>query len=59
LNVQETVAVRDEVFRGDFLWMRPWLLMMLELWCREVADKTPSELTHAHEMSQSARLGAG
>src|SRR5262245_48817381 len=59
LNVQETVAVRDEVFRGDFLWMRPWLLMMLELWCCEVADKTPSELTHTHEMSQSARLGAG
>ncbi|MGH9844649.1 MAG: asparagine synthase (glutamine-hydrolyzing) [Blastocatellia bacterium] len=39
LNVAEAMAARDAVFRGDFLWTRPWLLLMLELWCREVMDK--------------------
>ena len=38
LNVVEVAKVRDQVGRADFLWTRPWLLMMLELWCREVLD---------------------
>jgi asparagine synthase (glutamine-hydrolysing) len=38
LNVTEVMTVRDEVGRSDFLWTRPWLLMTLELWLREVVD---------------------
>ncbi len=38
LNATEVAAVRDEVGRDHFLWTRPWLLMMLELWLREVVD---------------------
>jgi len=30
--------VRDRFRRGDTSWPEPWLLMMLELWCREVLD---------------------
>jgi len=30
--------VRDRFRRGETSWMEPWLLMMLELWCREVLD---------------------
>jgi asparagine synthase (glutamine-hydrolysing) len=36
--------VRDRFRRGETAWPEPWLLMMLELWCREVLDTsgTPS-----------------
>jgi asparagine synthase (glutamine-hydrolysing) len=30
--------VRDRFRRGETSWPEPWLLMMLELWCREVLD---------------------
>jgi len=30
--------VRDRFRRGEASWPEPWLLMMLELWCREVLD---------------------
>jgi len=30
--------VRDRFRRGEAPWPEPWLLMMLELWCREVLD---------------------
>jgi len=39
LDVSEVTVVREEVFRGDFLWTRPWLLLMFELWRRETIDK--------------------
>jgi asparagine synthase (glutamine-hydrolysing) len=32
-------GVRDEFARGEGIWARPWLLMMLELWQRQVLDK--------------------
>ena len=38
LNTSEVAAVREQVSRGDFLWTQPWLLMILELWFREVAE---------------------
>ena len=30
--------VRDRFDHGETSWPEPWLLMMLELWCREVLD---------------------
>ncbi len=30
--------VRDRFRRGETSWPEPWLLMMFELWCREVLD---------------------
>jgi asparagine synthase (glutamine-hydrolysing) len=40
LNVEGVADVRGAVLRGGrFGWMRPWLLLTLELWCREVLDR--------------------
>jgi len=36
---------RREFFRGGRSWALPWLLMMIELWCRQVLDAgTPSRI---------------
>jgi asparagine synthase (glutamine-hydrolysing) len=32
-------AIRDRFTRFEVGWAEPWLLMMLELWCREVLDR--------------------
>ena len=32
-------ALKDDFFTGKTGWPRPWLLMMTELWCREILDK--------------------
>ncbi|HJQ32177.1 MAG TPA: asparagine synthase (glutamine-hydrolyzing) [Pyrinomonadaceae bacterium] len=37
-------GVRDAFFDGRAQWFEPWLLMMLELWAREVLDARPAEL---------------
>jgi len=31
-------AIRERFLRRETSWAEPWLLMMLELWCREVLD---------------------
>jgi asparagine synthase (glutamine-hydrolysing) len=60
--------VRDRFRRGETSWPEPWLLMMLELWCREVLDTsgTPPSTTHAEppnvaaaELSLSPTVGTG
>ena len=38
LSATAVASVRDDVLGGGFVWTRPWLLMMLELWCREILD---------------------
>jgi len=38
LNPRAAAEVRESVISGNFVWTQPWLLMMLELWCREVHD---------------------
>jgi asparagine synthase (glutamine-hydrolysing) len=35
--------LRDSFFKGAIGWPQPWLLMMIELWCREVLDQATSE----------------
>jgi asparagine synthase (glutamine-hydrolysing) len=41
--------VVDGFFAGTIDWPRPWLLMMFELWAREVLDRAPGSLSHAAE----------
>ena len=40
LEWQEAKEVRRGFLEGHLAWARPWLLMILELWCQEVLDKT-------------------
>jgi asparagine synthase (glutamine-hydrolysing) len=39
LAPKEVTEVRRAFLEGHLRWQRPWLLMMLELWCQEVLDK--------------------
>lgn len=38
LNPGEVTAVKQAFIEGREHWSRPWLLMVLELWCREFLD---------------------
>ncbi|HWW77667.1 MAG TPA: asparagine synthase (glutamine-hydrolyzing) [Pyrinomonadaceae bacterium] len=44
LDPAGVAAVRDEFAGGASDWTRPWLLMMIELWSREVLDVSPRSL---------------
>ena len=44
LDAQAVAAVRDKFLDGDLEWSQPWLLMMVELWAREVLDRSPAAL---------------
>lgn len=39
LDAQAVSGVRDQFLSGVTDWPQPWLLMMIELWSREVLDK--------------------
>jgi asparagine synthase (glutamine-hydrolysing) len=39
LDPQAVTGVRDQFLSGVTDWPQPWLLMMIELWSREVLDK--------------------
>jgi asparagine synthase (glutamine-hydrolysing) len=39
LDTQAVTGVRDQFLSGTTDWPQPWLLMMIELWAREVLDK--------------------
>src|SRR5205085_6242105 len=47
LDASEVAAVRGEFLAGRSDWPRAWLLMMLELWAREVLDRAPESLARA------------
>ena len=36
LRPQEVERVRQDFMAGKVHWTQPWLLMVLELWCREI-----------------------
>jgi asparagine synthase (glutamine-hydrolysing) len=38
LEAPAVASVRDRFRRNETSWAEPWLVMMLELWCREVLD---------------------
>jgi asparagine synthase (glutamine-hydrolysing) len=39
LDASAVGHIRDRALRREIGWAEPWLLMMLELWCREVLDR--------------------
>jgi asparagine synthase (glutamine-hydrolysing) len=43
LDVQEASVIRKDFLEGRLSWAQPWLLMMLELWCREVIERSHGE----------------
>jgi asparagine synthase (glutamine-hydrolysing) len=45
LNANEVAVVRDEFLAGHSDWSRAWLLMMTELWAREVLDHAVIRVT--------------
>jgi asparagine synthase (glutamine-hydrolysing) len=44
LDPSAVKGIHDAFFAGTVQWYEPWLLMMLELWAREVLDARPAEL---------------
>ena len=44
LEPSAVAAVRDQFLAGAIEWPQPWLLMMLELWAREILDAPPQSL---------------
>jgi asparagine synthase (glutamine-hydrolysing) len=47
LDVQAASAVKNNFLEGTLHWAQPWLLMMIELWCREVLDQPSSACLEA------------
>jgi asparagine synthase (glutamine-hydrolysing) len=52
LDARAVTAVKDQFLAGAIEWSQPWLLMMIELWAREVLDSSQPKLPCSHE-SQS------
>jgi asparagine synthase (glutamine-hydrolysing) len=46
-NETSVAATKDKFLSGNGTWPQPWLLMMVELWCREVLDRAPQTIRHA------------
>jgi len=46
LDIDGVGEVRDNFLKQRIGWPRPWLVMMLELWCREVLDGESPTLIH-------------
>jgi asparagine synthase (glutamine-hydrolysing) len=42
-------SVKKNFVDGESDWARPWLLMIIELWAREVADRSPQSLAQADQ----------
>jgi asparagine synthase (glutamine-hydrolysing) len=40
-DVKAVELVKEKFLKGETSWVFPWLLMVTELWCREVLDGTP------------------
>lgn len=36
--------MKRDFFKGNGGWTGPWLLMIIELWCREILDKRPEDM---------------
>jgi len=45
LDAEAVAGVRDQFLTGVSEWHQPWLLMMIELWAREVLDKLKPRMT--------------
>ena len=58
LDPTAAADVRDRFARGSAGWAEPWLLMMLELWCREVVDASALSRNSAHAPRDRVRVAA-
>ena len=54
LEAEAVAGVRDQFLSGVCQWPQPWLLMMIELWAREVLDKP---LAAPHESTRREAIG--
>jgi asparagine synthase (glutamine-hydrolysing) len=50
LDAPAVAGVRDQFLSGVSEWPQPWLLMMIELWAREVLDNSPAEWARKREV---------
>jgi asparagine synthase (glutamine-hydrolysing) len=57
LEVSAVTDVKDQFLSGVIEWPQPWLLMMIELWAREVLDGSPSELDRNRERQPHEFVG--
>ncbi len=46
LDESEVSGTLDAFLKGGSFWAQPWLLMMLELWCRELLDRRAEAVRH-------------
>lgn len=46
-NVDKVRATRENFLAGHVAWPQPWLLMMIELWCRQLIDRKQLASKHA------------
>jgi hypothetical protein len=46
LDAELVSRITERFRRGQTGWAEPWLLMMLELWCREVLDTCGHPVTN-------------
>lgn len=49
LNAQAVTDVKDQFLAGTISWPQPWLLIMIELWAREVLDSSTAAFAHTME----------
>jgi len=56
LDAQAVATVKDQFLAGALEWPQPWLLMMIELWAREVLDSSPAALARTAERPSDALL---
>jgi hypothetical protein len=57
LDAELVSDIGERFRRGQTGWAEPWLLMMLELWCREVLDTCGHPVTNNTRVQPNA-LGA-
>jgi asparagine synthase (glutamine-hydrolysing) len=59
LEPSGVASIRDRFDRREVGWAEPWLLMMLELWCREVLDHAGNHRTDAGAARRDAVVASG
>ena len=59
LDTAAVTAVKSEFLNSSGPWYKPWLLMMLELWAREVLDHRLSQSDYWTKQSNCATTAVG
>lgn len=56
LDAPAVADVRDQFLAGTAQWPQPWLLMMIEMWCREILDRVPAQFSCAENRLPNQEL---